>query len=234
MKKILISLLLIILLLISGIMMYANDFYRKTIEKQPIAAVVGKLREKESYVKIEDLPKDYLNAVIAVEDNRYYSHGALDFYSIARAMINNIRKWKFAEGGSSITQQTAKNLYFLEEPNVVKRKLGEVYIASDLEKEYKKDEILEIYVNSIYFGSGYYGIGEAAEGYLNKKPKDMNFAECTALAGIPNAPSVYSPKVNKELCRQRHRKVLSEMAKYGYISKETAKNTDQTFIDQIK
>lgn len=129
----------------------------------------------------------------------------------------------FAKVGSTITQQVAKNIYFIEEDDVVSRKIAEIFVGYNLEKNYSKDEIFEIYMNTIYFGDGYYGIKAAANGYLDKEPIEMNLYECTMLAGIPNAPSVYSPSVNPDLTKSRQQKVIDSMVEYGYITKEEAK-----------
>ena len=120
------------------------------------------------------------------------------------------------EGGSTITQQLAKNLYFTQEKKFT-RKVAEVFVARDIEKLCDKETIFELYVNSIYFGSGYYSVYEAAEGYYGKKPCDLNDYEATMLAGIPNAPSVYSPDVNPTLAEERRQQVLECMVENGYI-----------------
>ena len=126
------------------------------------------------------------------------------------------------EGGSTITQQTAKNLYFIEDTDVVSRKVAEIILGFQMEKEYSKDQILELYINTIYFGDGYYGIKEACEGYLGKAPQDMTLYDATMLAGIPNAPSAYAPTVNFEYTCSRQKKVVSSMAEYGYLSEDEA------------
>ena len=110
----------------------------------------------------------------------------------------------------------------MEETDNFSRKSAELILSYHLEKNYSKEEIFELYVNTIYYGDGYYGIKAAANGYFNKEPKNLTLAECTLLAGVPNAPSVYSPTVNMELCKSRQSKVISSMVKYGYISQEEA------------
>lgn len=156
------------------------------------------IRAKEHYTPLAELPKMYLDAVIAVEDHRYYDHGPIDIISIGRAMWVNLTSLSLVEGGSSITQQLAKNIYFTQEKKL-ERKIAETFMAFALENQYGKAEILELYVNTIYFGSGYYGVYDASQGYLGKAPSEMNDYESTLLAGLPNAPSVYSPDVNPEL-----------------------------------
>lgn len=128
------------------------------------------------------LPKYYKDAIIAVEDHRYYNHGAIDIIALGRATISNLKQKDFKEGGSTLTQQTAKNLYFISEGDVLNRKTAEAIMSFELEKKYSKDEILDLYINTIYFGSGYYGIKQACEGYLKKAPADMTLYDATMLA----------------------------------------------------
>ena len=177
--------------------------------------------KKEHYTPFNQLSKNYINAVIAVEDHRYYDHGPIDFIGIARALYTNIRDKNFDEGGSTITQQVAKNVIFNQDKTLV-RKLGEVLGAYDLEKNYSKDEIFALYVNSSYFGDGYYGIYDASMGYYKKAPIDLNLDEASMLAGVPNAPSLYAPTVNMDLAKKRQRHVLNKMVENGYISQEEA------------
>ena len=158
----------------------------------------------------------YQNAVIAVEDHRFEKHGGIDIIGTCRAIVTNITSFSLVEGGSTITQQLARNLYFTQEQSFT-RKIAELLVAFDLEKNYSKDQILELYINTIYFGEGYYGIKEACEGYFDKEPMDMTFDEMTLLAGIPNAPSVYSLNANPDLAKQRQQHVINAMKEYGYI-----------------
>lgn len=163
----------------------------------------------------------YIDAVISVEDHRFYEHGPVDIISIGRAMWVNLTTFSLAEGGSSITQQLAKNIYFTQEKKL-ERKIAETFMAIALEGQYEKDEILELYVNTIYFRSGYYGVYNASKGYFGKAPSEMTDYECTLLAGLPNAPSVYSPDANPELSCQRQQQVLARMVDCGYITEEEA------------
>ena len=219
----LIFFILIVLLTIASIFIFSGKrLYESKISKISLEDTIKEIREKDSYVKLKDLPDDYLNAVIAVEDHRFREHGAVDYIAIARATFTNIKSSEIAEGGSTITQQVAKNLFFIGEDSSITRKIAEIFAANDLEKYYSKDEILEIYVNTIYFGDGYYGIKEACKGYLDIKPKKMTLYDCTMMAGIPNAPSVYAPTANPELTKSRQKKVISDMVKYNYLSQEQA------------
>lgn len=198
------------------------NLYNKVVGEEPLSKKVSQIQSSENFVHYNDLPEDLINATIAVEDHRFKNHGAIDLIGIARAMTSNIKAKNAVEGGSTITQQVAKNLYFMEEKNEFSRKSAELIMSYHLEKNYSKEEIFELYVNTIYYGNGYYGIKAAANGYFNKDPKDLNISECTLLAGVPNAPSVYAPTVNMDLCVSRQKKVIRSMVKYNYITQEQA------------
>ena len=161
----------------------------------------------------------YINAVISVEDHRFYQHGGLDIIAIGRAVINDIKAMSFVEGGSTITQQLAKNVYFTQEKKL-ERKIAEVFMAFDFEKALEKSEILELYLNTSYFGDGYNTVKEASRGYFGKEPKDLTDGECIMLAGIPNAPSVYAPTQNMDLAKQRQKQVALKMVEYGYLTEK--------------
>ena len=179
------------------------------------------IRQKEDYTKIDDMPQIYLKAVVSVEDHRFYKHFGIDVISIGRAFVNDIKKMKFVEGGSTITQQLAKNIYFTQDKKIV-RKVAEIFMAFSIESNYNKDEILELYLNTSYFGNGFYSVKSASLGYFNKLPKDMNDSESIMLAGIPNAPSLYNPIQNKNLAIERQRQVINKMIKYGNLDKVEA------------
>ena len=220
-RKILILLLILVILAGSFIFLIGYGYYSNTLHEMSLSERVEKVTNDENFVPYEQLSKTYVDAVIAVEDHRYYDHGPVDFIAIARAMYTNIRDGEFDEGGSTITQQVAKNVVFNQDKNII-RKVSEILAAYDLEKNYTKNEILAIYVNSSYFGDGYYGIYDASMGYYNKEPKDLTLDEASMLAGVPNAPSVYAPTVNPDLAKKRQAHVLNKMAQYGYISEEKA------------
>lgn len=160
--------------------------------EKPLDALVSELRADDGFVKIGELPEFYINAVISVEDRKFRSHSGINLKSIARALLYDIKTLSFEQGGSTITQQLAKNLWFTQEKQL-ERKFAEVYAAFELEATLTKDEIFELYVNTIYFGSGYYGVSDAARGYFGKAPAELSEYECAMLAGLPNAPSAYSP-----------------------------------------
>lgn len=218
-RKILIILLIAFVVISSILFIIGFSYYSKALKEKPLMGRVEEVTNDEHFVSFDELPKNYINAVIAVEDHRYYDHGAIDMIGIARAIWVNIKNGELQEGGSTITQQVAKNLVFSQE-ETLERKLGEFFAAFDLEKNYTKNEIFALYVNSSYFGDGYYGIYDASMGYYQKEPKDLNLDEASMLAGIPNAPSVYAPTVNPDLAKKRQNHVLNKMVEYGYISEE--------------
>ena len=199
-----------------------NKLYKEKLSEISLENKVSSVRENSNFIKLNSLPTYYKDAVVSVEDRRFYSHGTIDFIALARATFSNIKQKDFKEGGSTITQQTAKNLYLIKEKDVSNRKVAEFLIGRDLEKKYNKDEILELYVNTIYFGDGYYGIQEASKGYFNKDAKDLTLYEATMLAGVPNAPSLYAPTINFHLTQSRQKKVVSSMVETGTLSQEEA------------
>ena len=198
------------------------EMYKTAIQEKSIEERINEIRSVEGYVTIDKIPKDFKNAIIAVEDHRYESHGPVDLISICRAIFRNISEFRLVEGGSTITQQFAKNTFFTQERKF-RRKMAEVFAAFDLEKMYSKDDIIELYMNTIYYGDAYYGIGAASRGYFNKEPMELTLDEITLLAGLPNAPGIYSLSNNPDLARQRQKQVIGCMVKYGYLSEEQAK-----------
>lgn len=197
------------------------DMYKNALEKMPLEVKISSIKEKTMYAKIDEIPQIYKDAVISVEDHRFYKHNGVDIIAIGRAFINDIKAIDFVEGGSTITQQLAKNIYFTQEKKIT-RKIAEVFMAFEIEKEYDKDQILELYLNTSYFGDGYYTVKEACKGYFNKELKEMTDYECILLAGIPNAPSVYAPTKNPKLAIQRQKQVMNKMVEYEYLTQEEA------------
>ncbi len=204
----------VIILIVSYFVYNGYTMYKDAINKVTLSQKVSEIRSQESYTKFENVSTDLLKATISVEDHRFYSHSGVDIISLARAMFVNISTGNIEQGGSTITQQLAKNMYFSQEQKFV-RKIAEAFMAYDLEKNYSKNDILELYINSIYYGNGHYNIGDAAKGYYGKTPAELNYYESTMLAGIPNAPSLYAPTVNKELAEERRQQVVTALEKYG-------------------
>ena len=218
--KRIILLLIIVIAIAGGILAYkGHKIYEAVLEKTSVADKVAQIKSQENYTELKDLPDFYKNAVIAVEDRRFYKHGPIDPIAIARAVFVNIKSWELQEGGSTITQQLAKNIYFTQEKSAL-RKVAEMYMAYEIEKNCDKDTILELYLNTSYFGDGYYCVKDASEGYYGKEPKDMNRNEASMLAGIPNAPSAYCPTKHLNLAKQRQVQVLDKMVKYKFITEQ--------------
>ncbi|WP_273396790.1 biosynthetic peptidoglycan transglycosylase [Thermophilibacter mediterraneus] len=186
--------------------------YHEALGRAPIEQTVDAVRAGEGYVTLAELPQTYLDAVVAIEDHRFYDHPGFDVIAICRAAWHDLTTLSLEQGGSTITQQLAKNLFFSQDKDF-SRKVAEVFMAVDLEGRYSKEEILELYVNTSYFGDGLTGIGPAARGYLGKEPIDMTRDECALMAGLPNAPGVLS--ADPELARERALLVLGQMEKYG-------------------
>ena len=197
------------------------NMYKEALEQMPLSKKVASIIEKENYAKIDEIPQIYKDAVISVEDHRFYKHNGVDIIAIGRAFINDIKAIDFVEGGSTITQQLAKNIYFTQEKKIT-RKIAEVFMAFEIEKEYDKVQILELYLNTSYFGDGYYTVKEASRKYFGKEPKKMTDYEAIMLAGIPNAPSVYSLTKNPELAKQRQKQVINKMIEYKYLTQSEA------------
>ena len=197
------------------------EMYSRAVSILPVEEMISQLRENEHYTYINDIPVQYREAVVAVEDRRFYLHHGIDPISLGRAVIQDIKSRSFAEGGSTITQQLAKNIYFSQEKTLV-RQAAEVFAAFDIEKNYSKDLILEMYMNSVYYGDNCYCIYDASMDYFGCAPADMDLYQCMLLAGVPNAPSAYSPKVSPELAEQRRKQVAEAMVAAGYITQSEA------------
>lgn len=237
MKKTIIRIIVLtLLILISICIIFLGVGYSKysnTLKKQNLYSKVEEIKSDENYAKLDEINKFYIDAVVAVEDHRFYEHNGIDVLALGRAMLRNIKNKELLEGGSTITQQLAKNTFFTQNKEIV-RKVAEGFMALDYEKNYSKDEILELYLNTSYFGDGYYTVKEASLGYFNKLPIDLNEYEASMLAGIPNAPSVYAPTVNFKLASERQNQVLEKMVKYEYITEEKKTeilNQKQTYYE---
>lgn len=197
------------------------QMYRRAIQTTPIQGMYQQIQQRGDFVGCGQLPPLYLQAVISVEDRRFESHPGIDLVAIGRALVTNLRTRSLAEGGSTITQQLAKNTLFTQEKHLA-RKAAEMFAALAIEKQYNKEQIFEMYVNTIYFGSGHYGIGEAAQGYFGKTPLQLTDAEAVMLAGLPNAPSAYSPNSSPDLAVKRMQVVLNRMVGCKKLTREQA------------
>ena len=206
--------------------------YLAAIQETSLSDMVASIQSKETYTEYEELPEVYVQAVVSVEDKRFYRHMGVDVIAIGRAVLRDIQAGAFVEGGSTITQQLAKNMYFGQEKELI-RKVAEVFVALDLERSYSKEDVFELYVNTIYFGDGYYDVGSASNGYFGKIPEEMTDYESTLLAGIPNAPSRYAPTKNPDLAAKRQLQVLRRMKACGYFSEEEAETVAETVEAQL-
>ena len=186
-------------------------------------AVNDKVYKSSNYVFMHNIPKNLVQAIVAVEDSRFYTHDGYDLKGITRATVDNIEAGEIEEGGSTITQQLAKNLFLSHEQSFT-RKAEELLLARQIEKHFSKEKILEFYLNTIYFGSNFYGIYDAAHGYFGKEPKELTLAEAAMIAGLPNAPSLYSPYVNFKLAKERQLTVINAMLREKVISASEAEN----------
>lgn len=203
--------------------------YQDALSEISLTDKVTAIQTKEGYTELLDLPETYVDAVVSVEDHRFYRHFGLDPIAITRALVNDIRAGRYVEGGSTITQQLAKNLYFSQEKKL-SRKAAEVFLAFDLERNYTKEQILELYVNSIYYGDGYYNVGQASRGYFGKDPSQMTEYESTLLAGVPNAPSRYAPTKNPQLAAKRQMQVLRRMEACGFFTPEEIQSVETQMV----
>jgi penicillin-binding protein 1A len=173
--------------------------------------------EKRTPVSIEQVPRDLKSALVVTEDRQFYTHSGIDLKGILRAVIKDIMAGEFVEGASTITQQLAKTLFLSQEKTII-RKIKEAILAVQLERRYTKDELLALYLNQIYFGSGAYGVESAAQLYFGRPASQMDLAQCALIAGLPKAPSRYSPLVNPDLAKKRRNLVLSIMRNQGLIT----------------
>jgi 1A family penicillin-binding protein len=176
-------------------------------------------KENRTYSKIEEIAPAMSDAIVAVEDSRFRQHIGVDFRGVARAMVYDLQHKGAHQGASTITMQLARNL-FLTPTRSFERKIREVLLSLEIEKRFTKDEILELYLNQIYYGSGAYGIASAAQLYFDKKPKDLTIAEASLLAGLPQAPSEFSPFVDEQAAKHRQVLVLGRMRDTGAITME--------------
>jgi len=172
--------------------------------------------EVDNYVPYDQIPQDLINAVVAVEDQRFFSHFGFDVFGLGRALLNNIKKGSIEQGGSTISQQLVKNL-FLSRQQTLERKVKEFFLTIELEKNYSKEEILEMYLNYAYFGAGAYGIAEASEKFFGKDVGDLNIDECAMLAGVIKGPSIYNPVEHPDKALQRQKIALKLMEEEGYL-----------------
>lgn len=221
-RRICVIVLLIALLIAAFFLTRGFNLYRDALADTSLDEMAASIESKPAFVSADSLPTLYLRSVVVVEDQRFYTHPGVDPIACARALLHDISARDIVEGGSTITQQLAKNQYFTQE-QTLERKIAEMFMAVTLEQHFSKQEILELYVNSIYFGDGRYGVESASRGYFGKDANMMNPYESTMLAGVPNAPSAYAPSKNVEFARQRQQQVIDKLVSYDYLSQAEAR-----------
>lgn len=214
-KRILVWGIIIALIIVSIVLTLGFKKYIVVTNNVSIEEKVKNIRNSKNFVPLTDVNRYFTEGIVAIEDHRFYKHEGIDYISIVRATYNAIKAGEIVEGGSTITQQVAKNMYFDNSPSL-ERKSAEIFISRALEKSYTKEEILELYINIIYFGQGNYGIKEASKNYFHKSPKYLTFDEATILAGLPQAPSVYTAEKDFKNARERQKYVIKAMEDYGY------------------
>ena len=196
---------------------------------EPFAAF---FEQKRFWIPLNKIPHHLINGVIAVEDAQFYQHRGINFRGIARALLVNLRARRPVEGGSSLTQQLAKLLLLTPEKHL-SRKIKEAILAIEIEKQYSKEKILELYLNQVYFGHGAYGVESAAHTYFKKSVDQLTLAETAILAGLPRAPNYYSPIADKERAIRRRDHVLTRMAEQGFITKQQAASASAVTFDEF-
>lgn len=195
--------------------------YRIFTFREKVEAALHQRVPRDKWVKSESIPDNVKRALVAIEDKRYYMHGAIDVLGVTRAFYVNSVAGETVEGGSTITQQLVKNL-FLSSKRTMSRKAEEAILAVEMEHYYSKDEILTMYLNTVYYGHNYYGIKEAAEGYFGTSPSRLTLGQCAMLAALPNAPSYLDPYENYKGAKARQKLVLAQMVDQGMISQAEA------------
>lgn len=223
MKKRIIQLLLVILSILtiycSFTIYMGYDRYKNLLKETSMESTISNIMNQENYLPLSEMSPIFIDAILAIEDEHFYDHNGIQLTKIVDAFITDLIHFDFVKGGSTISQQLSKNL-FLDQEKELSRKIAELFFVRDLESTLTKNEILEIYLNIIYFGDGYYGIEAAAHGYYNKHASDLTLDEASMLAGLPQAPAVYQLSTGKELALKRQVIVLNAMLKQKLISEQ--------------
>lgn len=189
------------------------------------------LQENRNIVSLEEIPQTVITAFIEVEDSNFYSHFGIDIPAIFRAALANVKAGRIVQGGSTLTQQLAKGIFTKGEKTFL-RKAYEAILALQIEREFTKDDILEMYFNQTYFGHGNYGIASAAEFYFKKSIADLDIVEAAILAGLPKSPHTYSPFRNSHVCRKKNLRTLLRLAELGYLSETEARSLHAKFWEK--
>lgn len=192
--------------------------YRELKEAYPVEDIKETLMSHTNeYVEYDEISEDLIYATVAIEDRRYFERYGVDYISLARAIVTNLIKMDFVQGGSTIEQQFIKIYYFKYQRSLTK-KLIEIFFIYDLDDYYSKEEIIEMYLNIINYGDGYIGIGAASKGYFDKLPSELSLYESALMAGIPNSPANLQLSNNNPKTYERQRKILKNMLELGHIN----------------
>ena len=231
MKKI-IKFLVLILLLVFGyvgftVVYKGYNTHKSAISTKSIQTAVNEYTQSDKYIEYKDISTHFIDAVLVAEDKRFFTRTGFDYISLIRAIINNINAGRAIEGGSTISQQIAKNLYFMETNRGLDEKIAEVFIMNDLEEMYSKEELFALYVSINYYGDGYWGLKQACEGYYKTTANNLTVAQSAMLAGLPNAPSLLQLSTGFDLARDRQQRILDSMLEFEYI-------TEQEYQEAIK
>ena len=235
-KKLLKIVTLLVLLFVAGVcglflkMGYAS--YKEAVRRVSIENAVRPYMERTDFVDYDDISPYFVNAVVSVEDQRFFQRYGFDWLALTRAIFNNLKAGAFIEGGSTISQQIAKNLYYPDVHRGIREKIAEVYLMNDLEAKYTKKELFALYVNMNYYGDGYWGIGQAAKGYFHTTPDALSIAQAAILAGIPNAPGIYQLSTGYDRAISRMKKVLVRMVKTRCITQQQAQDALNEELDR--
>lgn len=218
---------LVLLMLVVGVFVWMGyKDYKEVTASRPLQGMVIDFRTQKDYVSYDDISPYYFDALIAIEDKRFESHGGIDYIALIRTTIANVMAKELLGGGSTITQQLAKNFYFMQS-NKITRKISEAFVAYELEHHYSKEDIIEMYANIVYFGDNYYGIYDASMGYYGVTPDKLTLSQASMLAGLPQAPSVYALSNNNPASYKRQEEVLKAML-------EENKITTDEFIEALR
>lgn len=219
--------LLFTIILIGGGMIGYFGFrqYEQLIEQMPLPQAIAQIETSPDYTSYEELPQTLVDATVAIEDRRFFYHNGVDYIGLIRAAFSQFIPGMLPSGGSTISQQTIKNIYGLFDSSL-SRKVAEAILANQLESLCSKQEILALYVNIINYGNNYTGIEEASLGYFDRYPSQLDPAQSTILAGIPQSPTRYNLATNFANAKERQKIVLEAMVENGYLSQEEA---DQIF-----
>lgn len=215
-KRLFVFLLAILITLVAYLGIRGFIGYDELVSQQSVESVVNEVMSSPDFVPYEDLPSDLVRATVAIEDKRFFDHSGVDIIGLTRAVLSQMIPGAMSSGGSTITQQVAKNLYGMFDSSL-DRKLVEFWLAKDLEKHYSKSDILTIYVNIINYGDNHMGINQASYGYFGVAPEDLTIAQCSLLAGLPQSPSNFQLSTGFQAAKTRQRDVLEAMVDSGYL-----------------